>query len=245
MIQHKPMNYTQTRRTFTQESIKKGALEITCKKKLHHLLSVLRVRVNDYLRIFNSTDGEWISTVSAIHSKKQISLEVIENLREAENCSNISIAFSPIKPDRLRFLIEKCTEIGVNRFIPVITSRSITRRLNEEKVNSYIAGAVEQSERIRYPSITPACSLKNFIATFSNESIIFCNEKDNSLSIDSIQNDGKSRILFIGPEGGFSDEEINSLMMLSNIHSVFLTQNILRAETAAIFALSKLTRCLT
>jgi 16S rRNA (uracil1498-N3)-methyltransferase len=224
------------RRVLIENNIRGDQVFITDAKKTHHLLNVLRIRKGDDIRIFNEHDGEWLATIVNIKGK-HIEAKIQQKLREPEAGSGIRIAFSPIKQDRLKFLIEKSTEIGVDSFIPVITNRSVIRDVNIKKLESYIVGAVEQSERITVPTITKPYDLKDFLKDHNKDTIVFCNESEQNKSISRLDSD-KNYIILIGSEGGFTEQENNLFAVYPNVISVKLTKNILRAETAAIVALS-------
>jgi 16S rRNA (uracil1498-N3)-methyltransferase len=208
------------------------------KAKLHHLLAVLRIKVGEQLRLFNSRDGEWLAEVISIHKRNSIQLRVIELLNTTEKPSGLRLAFTLIK--QTMFIVEKATELGVDGFIPLITNRCVVRHPNMHKLDSYIRGAVEQSERITVPSITQAITLEEFIKQYGATSrIIFCNEEERGCSIDQLGTVNDA-IILIGPEGGFTEQERSMLLACPDVVSVSLTRNILKAETAAIFALSRL-----
>lgn len=227
------------KRILFQDGICGDEVTITESHKLHHLLNVLKIEVGDKLRIFNADNGEWIGDVVEIKNKRYIKIAGLKKIRDAEKKSGICIAFAPIKQERLKFLLEKCTEIGADMFIPVITNRSIVRDMNLHKLASYVESASEQSERITVPRISEMCSLENFLGAYKEDAIMFCNESEESKPISAMPRRAHTVIL-IGPEGGFTDKERSLLMSRPNVNSVFLTKNILRSETAAIFALSRL-----
>lgn len=233
----KKENVRSTKRILLDEEIFGEEITISDPQKLHHLLNVTRVKVAEKIRIFNEQEGEWESEIIEVKNKRHIKATVIKKIRDAEKKSGIKIAFSSIKPERLKLLLEKCTEIGADAFMPLITERCVVRDLNIDKLKPHIVGAVEQSERITVPLISKPLSLEKFLEANQEAQIIFCNEVEIAKPISSIKSAGNS-IILIGPEGGFTDNERNMLLKQPNINSVFLTRNILRSETAAIFALS-------
>ena len=221
---------------------KEAIIKITSKEKRRHLNTVLKIKLKENLRVFNQTYGEWFGQVQEIN-KKEIAIKIKEYLRKTKIKSkiDITIAFAPIKPDRLKFLIEKSTEIGADKFVPVITERTIIRSIKREKLYNYALGASEQSERLSIPEIKEIISLKDFIKTYNVDSILFCSERSNSGPINrALQKLSKIHQLtiLIGPEGGFSATEQKLLTSQKNIYPVSLGKNILRSETAVVFALS-------
>jgi 16S rRNA (uracil1498-N3)-methyltransferase len=229
------------KRVWAEASLLKGTvIKITAKDKLHHLNTVLKIRFGESIRLFNESDGEWLGLIQE-KNNKAIVIKIKEQLRQPKSGNNIAIAFAPIKHDRLRFLIEKCTEIGATKFIPVITERTVTRNINLTKLHTYAVGAAEQSERLSIPDIKDSILLKSFLEQYNADHILFCNERSDSKFInEALQKFPRNcrLIILIGPEGGFSVQERDSLASHNNIHPVSLGENILRAETAAIFALT-------
>lgn len=233
----KKENLRSTKRILLEDDVFGDEITISDTQKLHHLLNVTRVKVAEKIRVFNEQEGEWESEIIEIKNKRHIKATVIKKIREAEKKSGIKIAFASIKLERLKLLLEKCTEIGGDAFMPLITERCVVRDVNIDKLKPHIVGAVEQSERITVPLISEPLSLEKFLADNKEAQIIFCNEMEISKPINSIKI-GANSIILIGPEGGFTENERNMLLKHANINSVFLTRNILRSETAAIFALS-------
>ncbi|NRA73834.1 MAG: 16S rRNA (uracil(1498)-N(3))-methyltransferase [Rickettsiales bacterium] len=229
------------KRVWVEASLHKDAIiKLTLKSQIHHLNTVLKIKPTENIRLFNQVNGEWLGQIQEIN-KKTITISIKEQLRKAEHNNDIAIAFAPIKQDRLRFLIEKCTELGVNTFIPIITERTVIRTVNATKLKNYALGATEQSERLSIPVIKDIISLKTFLKEYINYKILFCSERSNadflSKTLQKLQI-SKKIIILIGPEGGFSATEQKSLANHQNIFPVSLGKNILRTETATIFAVS-------
>ena len=133
-------------------------------------------------------------------------------------------------------MIHKATEIGVTRFIPILTERTIVRKLNEKRVNKIIVEASEQSNRIKVPSLDGLTKLDDFLKSNQNTNIIF-----GDLNTDNKKIDLKNRdplCILIGPEGDFSIKERKNILKLKNIIPLKINDNILRSETAAISMIS-------
>jgi len=158
-----------------------------------------------------------------------------------ENEKKIWLAFSPIKQNPLNFMIQKTTELGVQKFIPLICERSIVKNINIARIKKIIIESSEQSNRLSIPEIKKIESLKNFIKVFpKNGCIIFCDinsDKKNLKEILRKKIEGPMCIL-IGPEGDFSETERQLIINLNQVYSLSLASNILKAETAAIAAIS-------
>jgi 16S rRNA (uracil1498-N3)-methyltransferase len=155
--------------------------------------------------------------------------------------NDLWLAFSPIKKNPLDMMIQKTTELGIQKFIPILSERTIVKEINTERLKKIIVEASEQSNRISVPEIKDLEPLKNFLEKFpSKGSLIFCDincDKSNLKNILSKKNHGPICIL-IGPEGDFSERERQLIIEKKEIFSLSLAGNILRAETAAIAAVT-------
>jgi 16S rRNA (uracil1498-N3)-methyltransferase len=163
----------------------------------------------------------------------------MKQLRSKDNKKAIWLAFSPIKSNYFNFMIQKATELGVTKFIPIIFERSIVRKINKERLNKIIIEATEQSNRISLPELENIFTLKNFLKNFENKiNLVFTdlNSQQKNISFDSVN---KIPIcIIVGPEGDFSESERLEILKFKDIRSLKLNDNILRSETAVISALS-------
>jgi len=209
------------------------------KEQTHYVKDVMRLKIGDKLSIFN-TLGEWEAVIES-YEKNGAKIKIMKKVRDKDNEKNIWLAFSPIKQNPLNFMIQKTTELGVQKFIPLICERSMVKDINIERIKKIVIESSEQSNRISIPEITQKESLKNFLNIFpKNGRIIFCdiNCKERGLkNILSKKIEGPTCIL-IGPEGDFSANERQLIIDLKQTFAVSLASNILRAETAAIAAVT-------
>ena len=209
------------------------------KDQSHYIKDVMRLKLGDNLSVFN-TQGEWNATIEK-YEKESAYIKILDKARDIENEKNVWLAFSPIKQNPLNFIIQKGTELGVQKFIPILSERTIVKEVNLERVKKIIVEASEQSNRISVPEIKNLESLKKFLSQFpKNGCLIFCDincDKNNLKSILSKKIEGPVCVL-IGPEGDFSEAERQSIIELDQVCSLSLANNILRAETAAITAVS-------
>ena len=211
------------------------------KDQMHYVKDVMRLKAGDGLSVFN-TQGEWNATIEA-YEKNGAVVKILDKTRnkDKDNEKNIWLAFSPIKQNPLNFLIQKGTELGVQRFVPILSERTIVKEINIERIRKIIVEASEQSNRISVPEINKAESLKNFLSSFpKNGCLIFCDinsDKSDLKDILSKKIEGPVCIL-IGPEGDFSEKERQLIIEKKEIYSLSLATNILRAETAAIAAVT-------
>ncbi len=209
------------------------------KDQSHYVKDVMRLKVGDLLSIFND-QGEWNAKIEN-YEKNKANIKILEKIRNMKNENNIWLAFSPIKQNPLNFMIQKTTELGIQKFIPVICERSIVKDINIERIKKIIIESSEQSNRISIPDITKKESLTNFLNLFPKKGrIIFCDincKKSNLKNILLKKIEGPTCIL-IGPEGDFSENERQSIIDLNKTFPISLASNILRAETAAIAAVT-------
>jgi len=209
------------------------------KEQTHYLKDVMRLKIGDRLSIFNSL-GEWNAVIEN-YEKKGVKIKIIEKIRDKGNEKNIWLAFSPIKQNPLNFVIQKGTELGVQKFIPILSERTVVREINIERVKKIITESSEQSNRISVPEINKPESLKNFLSQFPKKaSLIFCdiNSTENSLKNILKKNIEEPVCVLIGPEGDFSENERKMIIDLNQTHSISLAKNILKAETAALSAIT-------
>jgi len=209
------------------------------KEQTHYVKDVMRLKIGDKLSIFN-TLGEWNAVIES-YEKNVATIKIKEKVRDKDNEKNIWLAFSPIKQSPLNFVIQKGTELGVQRFIPILSERTVVRKINIERVKKIIVEASEQSNRISVPEINKPESLKNFLSQFpKNGSLIFCDIYSNKNNLKNIleKNINDPICILIGPEGDFSENERKMIIDLNQTYSISLAKNILKAETAALSAIT-------
>ena len=221
-------------RLFYQENLSnnlKGKLD---KKQSHYISKVMRMKENGKFNVFNNA-GEWVAKIIKI-ANGFVEFRIVKQLRSIENTNEIWLAFSPIKSNYFNFMIHKATEIGVTRFIPILTERTIVRKLNEKRINKIIIEASEQSNRLKVPSLDKLTKLDTFLKLNQNTNIIFGDINTENKKID-LKNKNPLCVL-IGPEGDFSLKERERILKLKNIIPLKINDNILRSETAAISMIS-------
>ena len=221
-------------RLFFEKSLSLNLNSTLDKSQSHYLSKVMRIDVGKSFFLFNQS-GEWESKVVNI-SKGIVEFLVIKKLRSANSEKEIWLAFAPIKLNYLNLMIQKATEIGVTRFIPILTERTIVRKLNEKRINKIIIEASEQSNRLKVPSLDKLIKLDAFLKSNQNTNIIFGDLNTNNKKIDLKNKD--PLCVLIGPEGDFSINERESILKLKNIIPLKINNNILRSETAVISMIS-------
>ena len=204
------------------------------KSQSHYLNKVMRVKENEVFSLFNKT-GEWEAKILRI-SKSIVEFKTTKQLRHKENTKDLWLAFSPIKSNYFNFMIQKATELGVTKFLPIIFERTIVRKINKERLEKVIIEAAEQSNRITVPSIEDPQKLKSFLN--NDMDLIFTDLNTANTKIDLKKLTTKPTCVIIGPEGDFSEQERDQILKFNGVQPIKINENILRSETAVISALS-------
>ena len=204
------------------------------KSQSYYLLKVMRIKRGDTISVFNKS-GEWKSIITET-IKSIVYFKVTEQLRQKEIEQEMWLAFSPIKSNYFNFMIQKATELGVTKFLPIISERTIVRKINNERLNKIIIESCEQSNRINVPSIEKSQSLEKFLSDNLDINLIFGDLNTRNKKIKFYNS--KPNCLLIGPEGDYSSNEIKKILNYKGSQSIKLSNNILRSETAVISALS-------
>lgn len=232
-------DFTQTPRLYLNAPVEENAPLSVDTESAHYLLNVLRMKTGDKLRIFNGEDGEYLATITEAQ-KKALTLTPLELLREQDTPNPLTLLFSPLKKERLHFLIEKAVELGVTELIPILSERTNHRALNVDRAKRHIVEATEQSERLSLPSIAAPKALNEVLVDWpTSQKIFFCKERTGAEPLaQSLMNHMVNHPAFlIGPEGGFTTEETIYVQSFPFVKTVSLGYHILRSETAALSAL--------
>jgi 16S rRNA (uracil1498-N3)-methyltransferase len=225
-------------RLFFSESLSLNLIAKLDKSQSHYVNKVMRIKVNETFSLFNSS-GEWEAKIKEI-SKGIIEFIILKQLRQKDNEKDIWLAFSPIKSNYFNFMIQKATELGATKFIPVTTDRTIVRKINYERVEKIIIEASEQSNRMSVPKVEKIQNLNSFLEKNNNKiNIIFGDLNTENQNLDpKIKNEDKPICIIIGPEGDFTESEREQILNFKGVQSLKINNNILRTETAVISALS-------
>jgi 16S rRNA (uracil1498-N3)-methyltransferase len=199
-----------------------------------YLGAVLRLGPGDKVKLFDDMTGEWLAEIAEA-GKKRVVLIVGERLREREAVPDLWLLFAPVKRGRIDWLVEKATELGIARLLPVLTRRTIVERLNLDRLRAHAIEAAEQCERTALPALEPPQKLDALLRGWPADRILyFADEGGGERFVPTL---GPAAIL-IGPEGGFTDEECAAVRALPQARAVSLGPRILRADTAALAAIS-------
>ena len=222
-------------RLFFQKSLSINLKDKLDKSQSHYISKVMRIKKSEVFSLFNS-NGEWEAKILNI-SKSLVEFNITKQLRQKEYPKELWLAFSPIKSNYFNFMIQKATELGVTKFLPIIFDRTVVRKINKERLEKVIIEAAEQSNRINVPSIEKPKSLKKFLDDKKMD-LIFTdlNSKTNKLDLKKLTNNPSC--IIVGPEGDFSETEREEILSYNGVQAIKINENILRSETAVISALS-------
>jgi 16S rRNA (uracil1498-N3)-methyltransferase len=198
----------------------------------NYLGNVLRLGAGAELLLFDGSSGEWLARIAEA-AKKRMTLSVERRTRDPETIPDVWLAFAPVKRAQTDWLVEKATELGVARLIPVMTQRTVAERVKLERLEAIAIEAAEQCGRTRLPEIAEPMPLKALLTT--ERTLYFADEAGGEPAADAFKQ-GPTLIL-VGPEGGFTDDE-RAAVRGADAVPISLGPRILRAETAALAALA-------
>jgi 16S rRNA (uracil1498-N3)-methyltransferase len=202
----------------------------------NYLGNVLRLGVGAELLLFDGSTGEWLARIAEA-GKKRMTLTVERKTREPESIPDVWLAFAPVKRAQTDWLIEKATELGAARLIPVMTQRTVAERVRLDRLESIAIEAAEQCGRTVLPGIAEPLPLAKLLEQRDHKRTLYFADEGGGQPAVNVLKPGPAAIL-IGPEGGFTDDERASVRAAENSVAISLGPRILRAETAALAALS-------
>lgn len=209
------------------------------REQAHYLTGVLRLSAGDAVRVFNGRDGEWLAYLATV-TKKTVSLRCGRLVAEAKLPPDIDYIFAPLKHARLDYMVQKATELGARRLRPVMTSRTVAERVNLERMRANVVEAAEQCNLVHVPEVLEPEKLEKILAAWEKgRSLVYCDEtKAAANPLDSLKALQAPSAVLVGPEGGFTDEEKALLKSQDYVIPISLGPRIMRADTAAIAALT-------
>lgn len=229
-------------RLFTGEDLAPGAAFALPQEQAHYLVHVMRRGAGDGLRLFNGRDGEWSATIE--EARRAVRVLIGERTRPQDTAPDIALLFAPIKKAPMGWLVEKATELGVARLQPILTARTQGGHVALERLRAHAVEAAEQSWRLSVPEISPLMPLTVALAALPAETrVLYCDERREAppalQTLHAVRaHKDRPWAILIGPEGGFTPEEQTDLAARPNLVPVSLGPRIVRAETAAVMALT-------
>jgi 16S rRNA (uracil1498-N3)-methyltransferase len=231
-------------RLYVTEALSGAETLVLSQPHSHYLANVMRARLGDKVALFNGCDGEWACEISTLQ-KRAVTLTVVKRIKEQTLEPDLMLAFAPIKKARLDFMAQKATELGVGHIQPVITRRTNVDRVKTDRLLANALEAAEQCERLTVPTVSEPVKLENLLKNWPAERMImFCDEDLSGQSahktLSALTNAQKKQpwAILIGPEGGFDDSERLMIKNMPQTVVVSLGPRVLRADTAAMAAIS-------
>ena len=201
-------------RLFFSNTLSADTTDRLDKSQSHYLAKVMRIKESEVFSIFNQ-NGEWEAKVLKI-SKGIVEFKTVKQLRKKESSKEFWLAFSPIKSNYQNFMIQKATELGVTKFLPIIFDRTVVRKINNERLEKIVIEASEQSNRLNVPEIEKAQNLKNFLNSNSMD-LIFTDLNSDKKKIEKSKLTDKPICIIIGPEGDFSEAEREEILSFKGV----------------------------
>ena len=218
-------------------SIEENSTSLLSKEHTHYVVNVMRLKRGSQIYIFNKS-GEWKSEIIFL-DKDRVEIKILEKVKQSMTSSNIELAICLVKKNPMETILQKATELGVSKIIPIVSERTEVKELNFERANKIVVEATEQSNQLTPPEISKVIKLKDFLKNLDSSSkLLFAdvNSKDN-LKAEAIKV-AKTLSVLIGPEGDFSPSERELIFANRNVIPFTISKNILRSDTAVISAIS-------
>ena len=202
----------------------------------HYLLNVMRMKAGDPILLFDNISGEWLAVITDA-AKRSLTLRIERQTKAIEQVPDLWLCFAPVKKARLDWIIEKATELGVARLQPVITERTIVERVKRERLEAQVIEACEQCGRTALPVLGEPIKLTQLLADWPADRALLFADEAGGAPLSTVKAPAPAAIL-VGPEGGFTTRERDLLRENTAVRRITLGPRILRAETAAIAAIS-------
>ena len=224
-------------RLYHPNSIVENSTNLLSKEHTHYVVNVMRLKRGSIINLFN-IEGEWESEIVFLE-KERVEVKFLKKVKEPQTKNKIELAICLVKKNPMEIILQKATELGVSKIIPIISERTEIKELNYDRAKKIVIEATEQSNQMFPPEILKVVKLKDFLKNLDQTTkLLFgdVNSKDN-LSIEKFKN-FKSLNILIGPEGDFSPSERELILSISQVVPFTISKNILRSDTAVISAIS-------
>ena len=223
-------------RLYHPENILENSTSLLSKEHTHYLVNVMRAKRGGNVNFFNK-NGEWLSEIVFLE-KDRVEVKFLSKIKENTNTLNIELAICLVKKNAMEIILQKATELGIKKIIPIISERTEVKEINFERANKIVIEATEQSNQLEPPEISEILKLKDFLNINTNKKIFFADiNSDYSLEKKDFK-EGETVTVLVGPEGDFSPAERELILNGSNTVAFSLSKNILRTDTAVISAIS-------
>ncbi len=224
-------------RLYQPNSIVENTTKSLSKEHSHYVANVMRLKLGSRINFFNK-NGEWESEVTFIQ-KDKVEVKFIKKIKQADNASKLELAICLVKKTPMETILQKSTELGVKKIIPIVSERTEVKDLNYERARKIVIEATEQSNQLNPPEISEVKKLKDFLKNLeSSNKLLFADvNSQNILKNDNVKK-GEALSVLIGPEGDFSPAERELILKVPDVKSFTISKNILRSDTAVITAIS-------
>ena len=224
-------------RLYNPDSIEENSTCLLSKEHTHYVVNVMRLKRGSNINFFNA-GGEWRSEIVFFFFVR-VEVKMLKKIKESNRSSNIELAICLVKKNPMETILQKATELGVSKIIPIISERTEVKELNHDRANKIAIEATEQSNQLCPPKIFEVTKLKDFLNNFDGSSkLLFADvNSTQNLKAETLKH-GNSISVLIGPEGDFSPSERDSILGNSNVTPFTISRNILRSDTAVISAIS-------
>ncbi len=227
-----------TPRLYVPDALSEGQERCIDGSAAHYLISVMRLKMGQVIKLFDDISGEWLAEITSV-GKRDLILTVQAKLRPRESVPDLWLIAAPIKKARIDMLAEKSCELGIARFQPVITQRTNIDRVNTDRLRAQMIEAAEQCDRTALPIVDAPVKLSALLKVWpADRTLFFADEMGGVPMAEVIALQTGPAAILIGPEGGFTPEERALILAIPQATGVSLGPRILRAETAALAAIS-------
>ncbi len=224
-------------RLYHPDSIDENTTSLLSKEHTHYITNVMRLKRGSNLNFFNK-NGEWLSEIVFLN-KDRVEVKFLNKLKKPINISNIELAICLVKKSPMETILQKATELGVSKIIPIISERTEVKEINHDRAKKIVIEATEQSNQMVPPQILNAVALKDFLQNLDRTTkLLFADVNSKKHLKNENFKDFKSLCILIGPEGDFSPSERESILSISEVIPFTISKNILRSDTAVISAIS-------
>ena len=217
--------------------IYENTISLLSKEHTHYVANVMRLKRGSNINFFNK-DGEWVSEIIFLE-KDRVEVKFLNKVKESKKLSNIELAICLVKKNPMETILQKATELGVNKIIPIVSERTEIKELNYDRAKKIVIEATEQSNQLVPPEIADVIKLKDFLKNLDpNIKLLFADINSNkNLKFEDLE-ENKSLCILVGPEGDFTSSERESILRNTAVKPFTLSKNILRSDTAVISAIS-------
>ena len=222
-------------RLYHPENILENSTSLLSKEHTHYLVNVMRAKRGANVNFFNK-NGEWLSEIVFLE-KDRVEVKFLSKIKENTNTHNVELAICLVKKNAMEIILQKATELGIKKIIPIISERTEVKEINFERANKIVIEATEQSNQLEPPQISEILNLKDFLNINRNKIFFADINSDYSLEKKDFK-EGETVTVLVGPEGDFSPTERELILNDFTIVAFSLSKNILRTDTAVISAIS-------